>query len=51
VRFRFDRQTFIYAIAAKWWNGPSARFDNWSASKPARGADILQVAVGLSYSF
>jgi predicted porin len=51
TRYRFDRQTFIYAIASKLWNGPSARFDNWAASSPARGADILQAAVGLSYTF
>ena len=51
VRYRFDRQTFVYAIAGKLWNGPSARYDNWAASSPARGADILQTALGLSYSF
>jgi predicted porin len=51
VRYRFDRQTFVYAIAGKLWNGPSARYDNWAASDPARGADILQTALGLSYSF
>lgn len=51
TRYRFDRQTFIYAIAAKLNNGPSARYDNWAAADPARGADILQAAVGLSYTF
>jgi predicted porin len=51
ARYRFDRQTFVYAIAAKVNNGPSARYDNWSASTPARGADVLQAALGLSYSF
>jgi predicted porin len=51
VRYRFDRQTFVYAIGSKLNNGPSARYDNWAASSPARGADILQVALGLSYSF
>jgi predicted porin len=51
TRYRFDRQTFAYAIAAKLWNGPSALYDNWAASDPARGADILQVALGLNYSF
>jgi predicted porin len=51
TRYRFDRQTFVYAIASKLWNGPAARFDNWAASSPARGADILQVALGLNYSF
>jgi predicted porin len=51
VRYRFDRQTFVYLIGAKVNNGPSARYDNWAASSPARGADILQTALGLSYSF
>jgi len=51
VRYRFDRQTFVYLIGAKLNNGPSARYDNWAASSPARGADILQAALGLSYSF
>ena len=50
-RYRFDRQTFVYAIASKLVNGPSARYDNWSASSPARGADVLQAAVGLNYNF
>jgi len=51
ARYRFDRQTFVYLIGAKLNNGPSAAYDNWSASNPARGADITQVALGLSYSF
>jgi hypothetical protein len=51
VRWRFDRQTFIYAIGSKLQNGPSARYDNWAAADPARGADILQGAVGVSYTF
>ena len=51
VRYRFDRQTFVYLIGSKLNNGPSARYDNWSAADPARGADILQTALGLSYSF
>ena len=51
VRYRFDRQTFIYAIAGKLNNGPSARYDNWAAADPARGADIVQAALGLSYTF
>jgi predicted porin len=51
VRYRFDRQTFVYLIGGKLNNGPAARYDNWAASSPARGADILQTALGLSYSF
>jgi len=51
VRYRFDRQTFIYAIAARLNNGASARYDNWSAADPARGAEINQAALGLSYTF
>jgi len=51
VRYRFDRQTFVYAIAAKLNNGPSAIMDNWAASNPNRGEDIKQAAIGVSYSF
>ena len=51
VRWRFDRQTFIYAIASKLNNGASTRYDNWAAADPVRGADIYQTAVGLSYVF
>jgi predicted porin len=51
VRWRFDRQTFVYVIGSKLQNGPSARYDNWSAADPARGADVLQGAIGLSYTF
>ena len=51
ARWRFDRQTFIYAIAGKLSNGASARYDNWAAADPSRGADIYQAALGLSYTF
>ncbi|TMH45102.1 MAG: porin [Betaproteobacteria bacterium] len=51
VRYRFDRQTFVFLIASKLWNGPSARYDNWSAGDPARGGEIVQTAIGLSYVF
>jgi len=51
VRYRWDRQTFWYAIAGKLVNGKSARYDNWSPADPARGADITQAALGVSYSF
>jgi predicted porin len=51
VTFSFDRQTFLYFIAGKLWNDASARYDNWAASSPARGADVTQVALGMSYSF
>ena len=51
ARYRFDRQTFVYIIAAKLNNGPSARMDNWAASSPNRGEDVKQAAIGVSYSF
>ena len=51
VRYRFDRQTFIYAIASKLYNGDSTRYENWAAADPARGADIYQTALGISYTF
>jgi predicted porin len=51
VRYRFDRQTFVYAIGAALQNGESSRYDNWSAADPNRGGEIKQAAVGLSYTF
>ncbi|OAI52343.1 hypothetical protein AYO46_05800 [Betaproteobacteria bacterium SCGC AG-212-J23] len=51
ARYRFDRQTFVYLIANKLSNGPSARMDNWAGSNPNRGEDIKQAAIGISYSF
>lgn len=51
ARYRFDRQTFVYAIAAKLNNGASAKMDNWAASSPNRGEDVKQAAIGISYSF
>jgi len=51
VRYAFDRQTFLYAIAARLENGASARMDNWANGSNNRGSDPLQTAVGISYSF
>ncbi|HZS67515.1 MAG TPA: porin [Burkholderiales bacterium] len=51
VTYDFDRQTFLYVIAAVLKNDPSARYDNWAASSPARGADIYQAAIGMQYRF
>jgi len=51
VRYRFDPQTFVYAIAGVLNNGKAARYDNWAAADPERGGDILQMALGISYSF
>jgi predicted porin len=51
VRYRFDRQTFVYFIAALLENDPSARMDNWANGSPNRGADPQQFAIGISYSF
>jgi predicted porin len=51
VAYTLDRQTFLYAIAAHLRNDKSARYDNWAASSPARGGDVSQAAVGLSYTF
>jgi predicted porin len=51
VRFKFDRQTFVYGIVSKLNNGPSALYDNWANDNPQRGGDIKQAAIGISYSF
>ena len=51
VRYRFDRQTFIYFIGAQLTNDEAARMDNWANGSPNRGADPLQFALGISYTF
>jgi predicted porin len=51
VRYRFDRQTFLYGIGAALKNDPAARYDNWAADNPNRGGEIKQLALGVSYSF
>ena len=51
VAYDLDKQTFLYVLAAQLKNDPSAIYSNWNNSKPARGADITQVAVGMAYRF
>jgi predicted porin len=51
VAYDLDKQTFLYALAALLKNGDSARYDNWAASSPARGADVTQAALGMAYRF
>jgi predicted porin len=50
ARYRFDRQTFVYAIAAFLNNGESSSFNN---GQPALnvGTDTRNVALGISYTF
>jgi predicted porin len=51
VAYDLDKQTFLYVLAAQLKNDPSAIYSNWAASKPARGADITQIALGMAYRF
>jgi predicted porin len=51
VRYRFDRQTFVYAIGALLSMDDAARHDNWANGTPSRGSDVTQLAIGISYSF
>ena len=51
VAYDLDKQTFLYVLAAQLKNGPSAIYSNWNNSKPSRGADITQVALGMAYKF
>lgn len=51
VAYDLDKQTFLYVLAARLTNGPSAQYDNWAASTPARGGDVDQIALGIQYSF
>jgi predicted porin len=51
VAYDLDKQTFLFVLLAQLKNGDSARFDNWAASSPTRGADITQGAIGMAYRF
>jgi len=51
VAYDLDKQTFLYVLAAQLKNDPSAIYSNWNNSKPARGADITHVALGMAYRF
>ncbi len=55
VAYDLDKQTFLYVLAAQLKNDPSAIYSNWAGTatptKPGRGADITQVAVGMQYRF
>ena len=47
-----DKNTFLYLIAAKLINGKSAIFNNSARDVTiGRGADISQIALGMSYKF
>ena len=51
TRYRFDRQTFVYAIYAHMDNGVSSSYSNGAPVAPNIGTDIDQFALGISYSF
>lgn len=50
VRYRFDRQTFVYLIGSRLNNGVSADYNNSGPAIPI-GSDTTNVALGVSYSF
>jgi predicted porin len=49
--YYLDPSVYLFLIGSKVWNGPSARYDNVSNGSPANGEDVLQLALGISYSF
>jgi len=49
--YDLDRNTRLYALANFTKNGDSARYDSTSLLSPARGADIDNYAIGISYTF
>ena len=51
ARYRFDRQTFMYAIYAHLNNGVSAAYNNNSGIPLNTGTDTDNFAIGISYSF
>ena len=50
ARYRFDRQTFVYAITAFLKNDVAAAYNN-SAPTITMGSDTTNFAIGISYSF
>ena len=51
ARYRFDRQTFVYAIYAHLDNGASSAYSNNSVATLNTGGDSDSFALGVSYSF
>jgi len=51
VSYYLDPSVYVFLIGSKVINGKSARYDNVANGSPANGEDVLQGAVGLSYSF
>ena len=51
ARYRFDRQTFVYAIYAHLDNGVSSAYNNNSNIGLNTGTDTDNFALGISYSF
>ena len=51
VGYDLDRNTRLYGLANFTSNGDSARYDSTSLLSPARGADIDNYAIGISYTF
>jgi predicted porin len=49
--YALSKRTQLFAIASKMINGESARYNNASVASPDPGADITQVALGISHTF
>jgi predicted porin len=49
--YNLSRRTMLFALASYLHNGTSALFNNAASITPAVGADISQVAVGISHVF
>jgi predicted porin len=49
--YNLSRRTMLFAIAAYLHNGKSALFNNAESVTPAVGADLTQIAIGMSHQF
>ena len=49
--YNMSRRTMLFALASYLHNGTSALFNNADSITPSVGADITQIAVGISHSF
>ncbi len=49
--YYFSKRTYVFAMYAKLWNGKSAVYNNMASFTPAIGADIDQLAIGITHNF
>ena len=49
--YYFSKRTYVFALYAKLWNGPSAQYNNIDGIDVPPGADPQQLAFGVAHNF